>query len=449
MVVAPADADKLAPEQNVRFVGAESDRLVAKPVVDNPSDPITPTVELAPLVIDLDGDGVELLNAAQSPVAFDLDGDGAWDRMGWTNGDDGFLALDRNGDGVITPGAEISFTQDVPGAKTDLEGLKAYDTNNDGWLDAADARFGEFRIWRDPDLDAIDDPGETASLADAGIVRIGLVASDAGGGAHREANAVNGEIVVHWEDGRYGIGQDVLIRGFAGDPVAEAERRRDRDAVGRRAPAGAWAFDADLRRSLFPRNVSVSGDGAGRERLLGQALASQSLREGAREPTDLDASMQRAVDGGGRGLSTMSLDEAGVGRGVGQSSSTDLGAASGGLRDAIDVFRGVRERSQRGTVKTAWSPARASLDSSLGSGSDAWREASVTADDASARAGIKQDAAAAIREELRLRQALAAFKTTGGGEARLRGDADEQAILPLAIATASKSWSAPLRRYLD
>jgi hypothetical protein len=73
----------------------------------------------------------------------------------------------------------------------------------------------------------------------------------------------------------------------------------------------------------------------------------------------------------------------------------------------------------------------------------------VTADDASARAGIKQDAAAAIREELRLRQALAAFKTTGGGEARLRGDADEQAILPLAIATASKSWSAPLRRYLD
>ncbi len=59
------------------------------------------------------------------------------------------LALDRNGDGKIDSGAEISFTQDVVGAKYDLEGLGAYDTNANGFFDTGDARFSDFRIWQD------------------------------------------------------------------------------------------------------------------------------------------------------------------------------------------------------------------------------------------------------------------------------------------------------------
>ena len=39
---------------------------------------------------------------------------------------------DRNGDGAISAPSEISFVQDLPGAQTDLEGLRAYDSNGDG-----------------------------------------------------------------------------------------------------------------------------------------------------------------------------------------------------------------------------------------------------------------------------------------------------------------------------
>ncbi|MGX0905439.1 hypothetical protein ACSSV8_004039 [Roseovarius sp. MBR-79] len=53
-----------------------------------------------PLVIDLDGDGIETNSLANSEIYFDLDGDFFAERTGWLDGDDGFLALDRNGNGV-------------------------------------------------------------------------------------------------------------------------------------------------------------------------------------------------------------------------------------------------------------------------------------------------------------------------------------------------------------
>jgi Ca2+-binding RTX toxin-like protein len=128
--------------------------------------------ELPPIVLDLNGDG---RFAASLAVSFDVDGDGTKDRVGWIDPGDAFLVLDRNGNGLVDNGGEISFLTDKPGAVSDLDGLSAYDSNSDGRFDALDARFGEFRIWQDQDKDGVSDAGELKTLAEAGLASISLV----------------------------------------------------------------------------------------------------------------------------------------------------------------------------------------------------------------------------------------------------------------------------------
>ncbi len=126
---------------------------------------------LPPVVLDLDNSGI---GTRDLTVAFDVDGDGRKDQVAWIGAGQGFLALDRDGNGLIDNGAEISFAGDLPGARTDLEGLAAYDSNKDGVFDSRDTRFGEFRIWQDRDSDGISDADELKTLAEAGIASIGL-----------------------------------------------------------------------------------------------------------------------------------------------------------------------------------------------------------------------------------------------------------------------------------
>ena len=117
-----------------------------------------------PVVLDLDGDGVELVALEDSTAFYDIDGDGYRERVGWVSPDDGLLAYDKNGDGKISGRAELSFVDYVPGARTDLEGLRYFDSNGDGRLDAKDAEWGRFRVWRDLDQDGESDPGELQTL---------------------------------------------------------------------------------------------------------------------------------------------------------------------------------------------------------------------------------------------------------------------------------------------
>jgi Ca2+-binding RTX toxin-like protein len=132
---------------------------------------------LPPVVLDLDGDGLELVGFNQSTARFDMDGDGNRDRTGWVGADDGLLAIDLDGDGIVNDGSEISFQRFVEGAFSDLEGLAFFDTNLNGAIDAGDARFGEFRIWRDTNQDGVSDAGEVFTLTDLGIESISLTAT--------------------------------------------------------------------------------------------------------------------------------------------------------------------------------------------------------------------------------------------------------------------------------
>lgn len=149
----------------------------------------------SPVIIDLDGDGIELAPQDKNYTLFDFDDDGFKERTAWVGADDGLLMFDENNDGRITSAKEIAFTKWIEEeGQTDIDALALhFDTNNDGKLDNADVAFSaedslvqtgllaagtsiweNFKIWQDANSNAIIDEGELKSLSDWNIAEIGL-----------------------------------------------------------------------------------------------------------------------------------------------------------------------------------------------------------------------------------------------------------------------------------
>ena len=140
-----------------------------------------------PLVLDIDGDGVELVPATRSTVRFDLYGVGSAIKVSWVQGDDALLALDRNGNGRIDDGRELfgnfighSGFDEVPSG---FDHLALYDQadrggNEDGVISAEDRVFGELVVWQDKNGDGISQARELRSLDEVGIESIALRYTD-------------------------------------------------------------------------------------------------------------------------------------------------------------------------------------------------------------------------------------------------------------------------------
>jgi hypothetical protein len=126
-----------------------------------------------PLILDLDGDGVETVSLEEAGVWFDHNNNLFAEKSGWLKGDDGFLVLDANGNGSIDEGTEMFGGVGQSG----LAELAGYDSNADGQITMADAIWGELRVWRDLDQDAATDAGELFTLDAAGIAALGLQAT--------------------------------------------------------------------------------------------------------------------------------------------------------------------------------------------------------------------------------------------------------------------------------
>jgi hypothetical protein len=123
-----------------------------------------------PLIIDLDGDGIETIALGDSRAYFDVDGDLFRERTGWLKGDDGFLVLDGNGNGRIDDASEL-FGDATQGGYAELAG---YDSNGDGKISVGDLVWSELKVWQDKDGDGESDAGELASLEQLGIRELGL-----------------------------------------------------------------------------------------------------------------------------------------------------------------------------------------------------------------------------------------------------------------------------------
>ena len=129
-----------------------------------------------PIIIDLDGDGVELDMSTGSSFRMDMDDDGYIERTAWAGNDDGVLIFDIGNDGQITETREFAFAEWTADAyDTDLDALAAeFDTNNDGVLDSNDDNWEQFKIWRDANGNGEVDAGEMQSLAVHGIASFEL-----------------------------------------------------------------------------------------------------------------------------------------------------------------------------------------------------------------------------------------------------------------------------------
>ncbi len=169
----------------------------------------------APIALDLDGDGIELLSQAQSNAHFDVKGDGFSSHVGWVGGDDAFLAIDVDGNGRIEGAKELSFALWTAALDdSDLDGLRAvFDTNKDGRISAADAKFSQLRIWQDRNGNGITGAGELRTLAQAGIASLSLTA--AGTDWSSGGNRVRGFTTYTRTDGSQGMAADVEL-GYTG-----------------------------------------------------------------------------------------------------------------------------------------------------------------------------------------------------------------------------------------
>ena len=134
-----------------------------------------------PLTLDLDGDGLETVGTAAG-VLFDQTGSGMKQGTGWVKADDGFLVLDRNGNGLIDNGKELfgdsTLKSNGQKAVDGFDALRDLDSNGDGKISSADTQFNSLRVWRDLNQDGISQGGELATLASLNIASINVGSTD-------------------------------------------------------------------------------------------------------------------------------------------------------------------------------------------------------------------------------------------------------------------------------
>jgi hypothetical protein len=120
---------------------------------------------LCPIVLDLDGNGIQTVALAESNATFDLANDGNPVRSGWISPGDGFLAVDTNRNGHIDDRSELFGGETGEG----FAKLAAFDSNHDGKVDKKDKRFKELRVWQDRNGNHVTDAGELTTLKEAGV----------------------------------------------------------------------------------------------------------------------------------------------------------------------------------------------------------------------------------------------------------------------------------------
>ena len=152
------------------------------PLPQNKMDKIDELMDTAektksPLIVDLDGDGIETVGVSEG-VYFDHDGNGFAEKSGWVGKDDGLLVRDINGNGQIDDGTELFGNNSVlsSGAKAanGFEALKELDSNKDGVFNSSDEVWNEIKVWKDMNQNGFVENGELLSMEEVNIKEINL-----------------------------------------------------------------------------------------------------------------------------------------------------------------------------------------------------------------------------------------------------------------------------------
>jgi hypothetical protein len=138
----------------------------------------------SPILIDMGRDGFQL-GGRESATFFDLLGNGLPFYLYWVaeSGNDAFLVVDRNGNGLADDGSELFGN----GTRLLLErnrlapngfvGLAQYDHpalggNDDGMITLADAIWEQLMLWFDDNGDGMSQIDEMSYLSEAGLTRL-------------------------------------------------------------------------------------------------------------------------------------------------------------------------------------------------------------------------------------------------------------------------------------
>src|SRR5688572_29694428 len=141
--------------------------------------------QCSPIVVDTRHDGIKLGPAGRS-VSFDVNADGFRDTVQWVRpgGDEAFLTLDRNRNGLVDDGSEL-FGVGTPlleggNAPNGFVGLAQYDQpllggNDDGVISRADAIWPELSLWLDSNADGVATRNEMRRPESFGLTSFGII----------------------------------------------------------------------------------------------------------------------------------------------------------------------------------------------------------------------------------------------------------------------------------
>jgi hypothetical protein len=144
---------------------------------------VTNYIKTDPLMINLD---TNIGSVSDQKFYFDLDSDGKEEHISFAGSGSGFLALDKNGDGVINDGSELFGTKSGDG----FQDLAAYDEDGNGWIDESDSIFSKLRVWTKDD----DGNDYLMDLKQADVGAIYLGNQDTQFSLKNDAHELNAEI---------------------------------------------------------------------------------------------------------------------------------------------------------------------------------------------------------------------------------------------------------------
>ena len=224
------------------LTSASSDTLEFTPAV------VTGASVADPIVIDVDGDGVDFATLSgtdtdgQPAQFFDIDGDGSVDRLtGWLSpsGDDAFLiALEKNGEGIpqlpISMDGSYLFTEHLVSPATtnaaeDLVSFEGTHGDGDGWLTGSEIEAGLSRspfLWFDRNTDGQLTTDEIQSVSDDFALNVSgfddVIVVDSLTGALVVASTDPGSIIGSYSDANEALSGSVIRDVFF--PVAPADQ---------------------------------------------------------------------------------------------------------------------------------------------------------------------------------------------------------------------------------
>ncbi len=218
----------------------------------------------APVLLNLDGNGLAVTPLSSSNQYYDMAGDGRQHRTAWAAAGNAVLVYDTNGDGKITQRNQVVFTDWDPTATSDMQALQdVFDTNHNGKLDAGDAAFAKFKLL----VTNADGTTSLQTLAAAGIASINLI-PDASKLVLPDGSTVDGQASYTRTNGTTGIAAAVTLHSDAYGYILKQTVTHNGDGsttIDNKAlnPDGSVAKDTVLLTSADGRTRTLSFDDTG------------------------------------------------------------------------------------------------------------------------------------------------------------------------------------------